>query len=345
MGVGPQRPAALRHLNDRRRHLPRVHHLPAHGRRALLERRRAQLGLPGSWIALRPGWGRAGGSGEASAAPALDSTTMPASYPTRRRRTAIIPAVLAAIALLAGLALLNSEGFIVIRFAVSILALVVAVFAWQAKQWWWLIGLVPIAVLWNPAFPIDLGNDDALAGAAVRGRDRVPDLWVLHPGGRLHAALTGSTDRLATGSGPLEGAIPLPQRGGLRRKETQLGSIATGRPAPARRQPAPSFAPRGRRRRDPDPGPRGPRGRGSGPEGSAQAGQPRALPGRGAIAARGACSGQGRSVPERCRAPERAEAPRRARRHPGQDRGARHHPHRTARRRRRRDPCGASTPP
>ncbi len=84
---------------------------------------------------------------------------MSASYPVRRRRTAIIPAVLAAIALLAGLALLDSEGFIVIRFAVSILALVVAVFAWQAKQWWWLIVLVPIAVLWNPAFPIDLGND------------------------------------------------------------------------------------------------------------------------------------------------------------------------------------------
>lgn len=80
-------------------------------------------------------------------------------YPTRRRRTAIIPAVLAAIVLLAGLALLNGDGFIVIRFAVSILALIVGVFAWQAKQWWWLIALVPIAVLWNPAFPIDLGND------------------------------------------------------------------------------------------------------------------------------------------------------------------------------------------
>ena len=84
---------------------------------------------------------------------------MSASYPTRRRRTAIIPAVLAAIALLAGIALLDTDGFIIIRFAVSILALVVAVFAWQARQWWWLIGLVPIAVLWNPAFPIDLGND------------------------------------------------------------------------------------------------------------------------------------------------------------------------------------------
>ncbi len=83
---------------------------------------------------------------------------MPATYPTRRRRTAIIPAVLAAIVLLAGLALLDADGFLVIRFAVSILALIVAVFAWQAKQWWWLFGLVPIAVLWNPAFPIDLGN-------------------------------------------------------------------------------------------------------------------------------------------------------------------------------------------
>ena len=79
-------------------------------------------------------------------------------YPTRRRRTAIIPAVLAAIVLLAGLALLETDGFIVIRFAVSILALIVAVFAWQARQWWWLIGLVPIAVLWNPIFPIDLGD-------------------------------------------------------------------------------------------------------------------------------------------------------------------------------------------
>lgn len=92
---------------------------------------------------------------------------MSASYPVRRRRTAIIPAVLAAIALLAGLALLNSEGFIVIRFAVSILALVVAVFAWQAKQWWWLIGLVPIAVLWNPVFPVELDPDVRLGAEYV----------------------------------------------------------------------------------------------------------------------------------------------------------------------------------
>ena len=83
---------------------------------------------------------------------------MSATYPSRRRRTAIIPAVLAAIVLLAGLALLGTDGYLVIKFAVSILALIVSVFAWQARQWWWLIGLVPIAVLWNPIVPIDLGD-------------------------------------------------------------------------------------------------------------------------------------------------------------------------------------------
>ena len=81
---------------------------------------------------------------------------MPATYPTRRRRTAIIPAVLAVIALMAGLALIGTDVYLVIRFVVSIFTLIVAVFAWQAKQWWWIPGLVGVAVLWNPVFPIEL---------------------------------------------------------------------------------------------------------------------------------------------------------------------------------------------
>ncbi len=90
---------------------------------------------------------------------------MSASYPDRRRRTALAPAILAVIALLGGLALLDSDGFTVIRFVVSILALVVAVFAWRARHWWWIIGFVPIAVLWNPVVPIDLGMPDLWLGA------------------------------------------------------------------------------------------------------------------------------------------------------------------------------------
>lgn len=80
------------------------------------------------------------------------------SYPTPKfRRTAFPPAVLAVIVLMAGLALLDSgEAYLWIRFPVSILAIIVGVFAWQAKQQWWLVGLAPIAVLWNPVYPIIL---------------------------------------------------------------------------------------------------------------------------------------------------------------------------------------------
>jgi hypothetical protein len=82
------------------------------------------------------------------------------SYPTPQfRRTALAPGLLGAIVLLAGLALIaNEEAFTWIRFPVSILALIICVFAWQAKQWWWLIGLVPIAVAWNPVVVIPIGN-------------------------------------------------------------------------------------------------------------------------------------------------------------------------------------------
>jgi hypothetical protein len=86
-----------------------------------------------------------------------------ASYPSRRRRTALIPALVAVIALIIGVAIIESDGFTVIRYIVSIFAAIVGVFAWQARQWWWLLGLVPIVVLWNPVLPIQTG---------------VPDLWL-----------------------------------------------------------------------------------------------------------------------------------------------------------------------
>ncbi|WP_241992422.1 DUF6804 family protein [Cryobacterium lactosi] len=70
-------------------------------------------------------------------------------------RSALAPGLLAAIALLAGLALLDVDSFVIIRYIVSILALIICVFVIQAKAWWWLIGLVPIAVLWNPIVVID----------------------------------------------------------------------------------------------------------------------------------------------------------------------------------------------
>ncbi|GAB3606830.1 hypothetical protein GCM10027413_22390 [Conyzicola nivalis] len=85
---------------------------------------------------------------------------MSASYPTPQfRRTALAPGILGALVLLAGIALIGSDAFTIIRFAVCALALIVSVFAWQARMWWWIIGLGPIALLWNPVFPVELDDN------------------------------------------------------------------------------------------------------------------------------------------------------------------------------------------
>ena len=89
---------------------------------------------------------------------------MSATYPTPEfRRTALAPGILAAIVLLAGLALIGNDAYLIIRFVVSIFALIITVFAWQAKQWWWLVLLLPIAVIWNPVWIITITGDLWLA--------------------------------------------------------------------------------------------------------------------------------------------------------------------------------------
>jgi hypothetical protein len=78
------------------------------------------------------------------------------SYPTKSfRRTALAPGILGAIVLLAGLALLDTSSYFWFKTGVAILAAIVAVYAWQAKQWWWLPILAAMVVAWNPVWPID----------------------------------------------------------------------------------------------------------------------------------------------------------------------------------------------
>src|SRR5476651_1484199 len=78
------------------------------------------------------------------------------SYPTKSfRRTALAPGILGAIVLLAGLALLDNSLYFWIETVVAILAAIVAVYVWQARQWWWLPVLAAMVVAWNPIYPIN----------------------------------------------------------------------------------------------------------------------------------------------------------------------------------------------
>ena len=71
-------------------------------------------------------------------------------------RPALPPAVLGAIVLIAGAVLAGSEWFRLIRYAVSVLPLITGVIAVQHRKWLWALPMVPIAVLWNPVWPIEL---------------------------------------------------------------------------------------------------------------------------------------------------------------------------------------------
>ncbi|MGZ0712728.1 DUF6804 family protein (plasmid) [Coraliomargarita sp. W4R53] len=73
-------------------------------------------------------------------------------------RNALAPGILAAIACLAGTALLGHEYYLVIRFIITILAIIIGWYAVQARQWWWVPVMLAIAVVWNPLFPFLLSG-------------------------------------------------------------------------------------------------------------------------------------------------------------------------------------------
>ncbi|SDS36295.1 DUF6804 family protein [Agrococcus carbonis] len=70
------------------------------------------------------------------------------------QRNAFAPGILAAIALMIGMALIDTEWAEIFRYVIAILALIVAWFAVQAKQWWWVAVFAIVAVIWNPVVPI-----------------------------------------------------------------------------------------------------------------------------------------------------------------------------------------------
>ncbi|MCR2793847.1 hypothetical protein NQ156_12305 [Microbacterium sp. zg.Y625] len=74
------------------------------------------------------------------------------------QRNALAPAILAAIACVAGIALLSHEYYLAIRFIVAILAVIIGWFALQARQWWWMPVMLAIAIVWNPLYPFEFAG-------------------------------------------------------------------------------------------------------------------------------------------------------------------------------------------
>lgn len=83
------------------------------------------------------------------------------------QRNALAPGLLAAIALFLAPLLIGGEWFLLIRFVVAILAVIVAWFAWQARQWWWVPVFAAIAVLWNPIFPFEFSGPVWIAAQPI----------------------------------------------------------------------------------------------------------------------------------------------------------------------------------
>lgn len=70
------------------------------------------------------------------------------------QRNALAPSIFAAVFLfLAPLMLDGDFGFLVL-YVVAIMALIIAWFAIQARQWWWAPIFIAVAVLWNPVYPM-----------------------------------------------------------------------------------------------------------------------------------------------------------------------------------------------
>ncbi|WP_083709330.1 hypothetical protein [Leifsonia sp. ALI-44-B] len=102
---------------------------------------------------FRSGSGSRSGSsaGSSASSGARGRGRTPEPIPTR---PALAPALVAAIALFAGVALIGNTWFVVILYVVAIFAAIMAVYAVQAGKPFWLALFVPVIALWNPIFPL-----------------------------------------------------------------------------------------------------------------------------------------------------------------------------------------------
>ncbi|QQD74833.1 hypothetical protein I8920_07935 [Curtobacterium sp. YC1] len=71
-------------------------------------------------------------------------------------RPALAPSLIAAIVLLSCVAIIDSSGFVYARWGVTVLALIVLVFAVRGRTWWAAVLMAAVAVCWNPVVTVTI---------------------------------------------------------------------------------------------------------------------------------------------------------------------------------------------
>lgn len=87
--------------------------------------------------------------------------------PSEFQRNALAPALIAAVTLVVAPVLIDGPWRLLVLFVVSILALIVAWFAVQARQWWWVPVFVAVATIWNPVIPFPFSGPVWVAAQLV----------------------------------------------------------------------------------------------------------------------------------------------------------------------------------
>lgn len=75
------------------------------------------------------------------------------------QRNAFVPSLLAAAVLVLAPIAFARGWTAIMLYAVAIIGLIVAWFALQARQWWWTVVFVAVAVVWNPILPFPFDGD------------------------------------------------------------------------------------------------------------------------------------------------------------------------------------------
>jgi len=119
----------------------------------------ARKGRPPAGSSLRGGSSPDGGSvprrGTPQPARPVGGRRATADAPSFTR-PALAPSLLAAVVLLACVAVIDSSAFVFARWGVTVLALIVLVFAVRGRVWWAVALTAAVAVCWNPVVVVPI---------------------------------------------------------------------------------------------------------------------------------------------------------------------------------------------